>query len=104
MKILDGKLAAASVKDVLKAEVDILLQNNQRKPHLAAILIGNNVASETYVASKVKNCEEVGFESSLIRFDIDTTEEQLLSKIAELNNDNSVDGILVQLPLPKHIN
>jgi methylenetetrahydrofolate dehydrogenase (NADP+)/methenyltetrahydrofolate cyclohydrolase len=103
MKILDGKVAAASVKEMLKLEVDILLSTNQRKPHLAAILIGNNGASETYVASKVKNCEEVGFESSLIRFDIDATEEQLLSKISELNNDAAVDGILVQLPLPKHI-
>jgi methylenetetrahydrofolate dehydrogenase (NADP+)/methenyltetrahydrofolate cyclohydrolase len=103
MKILDGKLAAASVKAVLKAEVDILLQKNKRKPHLAAILIGNNGASETYVASKVKNCEEVGFESSLIRLDIEATEEQLLSKITELNNDATIDGILVQLPLPKHI-
>ena len=103
MKILDGKLAAASIKELLKAEIDTLLKKNQRKPHLAAILIGNNSASETYVASKVKNCEEVGFESSLIRFELDTTETQLLSKISELNNDNTVDGILVQLPLPKHI-
>lgn len=103
MKILDGKLASASVKALLKAEVDTLLKNNHRKPHLAAILIGNNGASETYVASKVKNCEEVGFESSLIRFENDTTEEQLLSKITQLNNDATVDGILVQLPLPKHI-
>jgi methylenetetrahydrofolate dehydrogenase (NADP+)/methenyltetrahydrofolate cyclohydrolase len=103
MKILDGKIAAAAVKEVLKKEVAELLLQHKRKPHLAAILIGNNGASETYVASKVKNCEEVGFDSSLIRFDLETTEEQLLYKISELNNNNTIDGILVQLPLPKHI-
>ena len=103
MKILDGKIAAAAVKEVLKKEVTELLLNGKRKPHLAAILIGNNGASETYVASKVKNCNEVGFESSLIRFQLDITEAALLSKIEELNNNDAVDGILVQLPLPKHI-
>ncbi len=103
MKILDGKVAAASVKELLKAEVDTLLKNNQRKPHLVAILIGSNGASETYVASKVKNCEEVGFASTLIRLDNDIAEHILLEKIDTLNNDNTVDGILVQLPLPKHI-
>lgn len=103
MKILDGKVAAASVKELLKAEVDILLKNNKRKPHLVAILIGSNGASETYVASKVKNCEEVGFASTLIRFDNDIPERVLLEKIDTLNNDATVDGILVQLPLPKHI-
>jgi methylenetetrahydrofolate dehydrogenase (NADP+)/methenyltetrahydrofolate cyclohydrolase len=103
MKILDGKIAAAAVKEVLKKEVTELLLNGKRKPHLAAILIGNNGASETYVASKVKNCEEVGFLSSLIRFELDTTEEELLTKITQLNNDDTIDGILVQLPLPQHI-
>jgi methylenetetrahydrofolate dehydrogenase (NADP+)/methenyltetrahydrofolate cyclohydrolase len=72
-------------------------------PHLVAILIGNNGASETYVASKIKNCQEIGFESSLIRYDENITENKLLEKIVELNNDENVDGILVQLPLPKHI-
>ena len=103
MKILDGKIAAAAVKEVLKKEVIELLSNGKRKPHLVAILIGNNGASETYVASKVKNCEEVGFLSSLIRFELDTTEDELLTKITHLNNDDTIDGILVQLPLPKHI-
>ena len=103
MIILDGKVAAASVKELLKAEVAILLKNNKRKPHLVAVLIGCNGASETYVASKVKNCEEVGFASTLIRFDHDIPERTLLEKIDTLNNDASVDGILVQLPLPKHI-
>ena len=103
MKILDGKIAAAAVKEVLKKDVTELLLQGKRKPHLAAILIGNNGASETYVASKVKNCEEVGFLSSLIRFELDTAEDELLTKITQLNNDDTIDGILVQLPLPKHI-
>ena len=103
MKILDGKIAAAAVKEVLKKEVAELLILGKPQPHLAAILIGNNGSSETYVASKVKNCQEVGFLSSLIRFDINTTETELLAKITQLNNDETVDGILVQLPLPKHI-
>ncbi len=103
MKILDGKIASASVKESLKTEVDSLVQQGKRAPHLAAILIGNNGASETYVASKVKNCEEVGFQSTLVRLDAATEENLLLDKIYELNNDASVDGILVQLPLPKHI-
>jgi methylenetetrahydrofolate dehydrogenase (NADP+)/methenyltetrahydrofolate cyclohydrolase len=79
------------------------LQSGKRPPHLAAVLVGNNGASETYVASKVKNCEEIGFASSLIRFNNDVEESVLLEAIANLNADNTVDGILVQLPLPKHI-
>jgi methylenetetrahydrofolate dehydrogenase (NADP+)/methenyltetrahydrofolate cyclohydrolase len=103
MIILDGKVASAAVKETIKQETAVLLGNNKRVPHLAAILVGNNGASETYVASKVKNCEEVGFKSSLIRFEGDIDEKILLDKIIELNNDATVDGILVQLPLPKHI-
>ncbi len=103
MILLDGKVASAAVKETIKKETTALLENNKRAPHLAAILVGNNGASETYVASKVKNCEEVGFISSLIRFDSNIDEKILLEKIIELNNDASVDGILVQLPLPKHI-
>ena len=80
-----------------------MLSKNLRAPHLAAILIGNNGASETYVASKIKNCAEIGFQSSLIRFDENVTEEELLNKIEELNQQTTVDGILVQLPLPKDI-
>lgn len=103
MLILDGKIASAGVKAALKKEVDELLLNGGRKPHLAAILVGNNGASETYVASKVKNCEEVGFSSTLIRLEDDCTEPILLETITKLNNDPAIDGILVQLPLPKHI-
>jgi methylenetetrahydrofolate dehydrogenase (NADP+) / methenyltetrahydrofolate cyclohydrolase len=103
MIILDGKIASQAVKETLQKEVASIVATGKRAPHLVAILIGNNGASETYVASKVKNCEEVGFRSTLIRFDVDTTEAIILQKIDELNNDTSVDGILVQLPLPKHI-
>src|SRR5690242_6374357 len=103
MQILDGKIASAAIKESLKKEVQEIINNGKRPPHLSAVLVGTNGASETYVASKVKNCAEIGFESSLIRFDENISEEVLLQKINELNNDNSVDGILVQLPLPKQI-
>jgi methylenetetrahydrofolate dehydrogenase (NADP+)/methenyltetrahydrofolate cyclohydrolase len=103
MLVLDGKLAAAAVKEVLKAETAELVKKGKPAPHLAAILVGNNGASETYVASKVKNCEETGFESTLIRLPVDTTEAVLLESIQSLNNNPGIDGILVQLPLPKHI-
>src|SRR3954453_21472769 len=103
MQILDGKLTAQHFKDQLKTEVDTIINSGQRPPHLAAILVGNNGASETYVASKVKNSTEIGFGSTLIRLDEHTSEAALLSEIERLNNDDSVDGILVQLPLPKHI-
>lgn len=103
MLILDGKLAAAATKDSLKQEVAKIISSGKRAPHLAAILIGNNGASETYVASKVKQCGEIGFKSSLIRFEDSITEETLLKSIHDLNSDDTVDGILVQLPLPKQI-
>lgn len=103
MIILDGKIASAAIKESLKKEVEALTNSSKRAPHLAAILVGNNGASETYVASKVKQCAEIGFKSTLIRFDSDVEENLLLLKIEELNNDATVDGILVQLPLPKHI-
>lgn len=103
MLVLDGKIASAAVKASLLQQTQALQAAGKRTPHLAAILVGNNGASETYVASKVKNCEETGFGSSLIRFDDNVTEAELLAKISELNVDNTVDGILVQLPLPKHI-
>ncbi|MBS1749529.1 MAG: bifunctional 5,10-methylenetetrahydrofolate dehydrogenase/5,10-methenyltetrahydrofolate cyclohydrolase [Bacteroidetes bacterium] len=103
MQILDGKIVAQSVKEELKQKVDLLKQEGKKTPHLAAVLIGNNGASETYVASKVKTCGEIGYESTLIRFDESVSEEELLKKIGDLNNDSTVDGILVQLPLPKHI-
>jgi methylenetetrahydrofolate dehydrogenase (NADP+)/methenyltetrahydrofolate cyclohydrolase len=103
MLVLDGKIAAAAVKATLLEQTQALKAAGKRTPHLAAILIGNNGASETYVASKVKNCEETGFGSSLYRMDADVAEAVLLAKIAELNQDPNCDGILVQLPLPKHI-
>ncbi len=102
MQILDGKKAAQAIKDELKIDVAQLATEGKKIPHLAAILVGKNGASETYVAAKVKACEEVGFKSTLIRFDEDETAIKVLDKIDELNNDPDVDGILVQLPLPKH--
>lgn len=103
MLVLDGKIASAAVKAGLLKQTQTLKVAGKRTPHLAAILVGSNGASETYVASKVKNCEETGFESSLYRFDINIDEAVLLQKIDDLNKDPKVDGILVQLPLPKHI-
>ena len=103
MILLDGKIAAQAVKADLLEQSNQLLAAGKRAPHLAAILIGNNGASETYVASKVKNCAEIGFSSTLVRFDADVAETELLNTIDKLNQDNNIDGILVQLPLPKHI-
>ncbi len=103
MKIMDGKLVSQAVKDDLKQKVFDQVAHGMKKPHLAAILVGNNGASETYVASKVKSCEEVGFTSTLIRLDAAITQEELLEEINKLNQNSDVDGILVQLPLPKHI-
>jgi methylenetetrahydrofolate dehydrogenase (NADP+) / methenyltetrahydrofolate cyclohydrolase len=102
MVILDGKLASQAIKSQLKEQV--IQTATGRKPHLAAILVGNDGASETYVASKVRSCEEIGFASTLIRLDADATEAELLRRITGLNADDSIDGILVQLPLPRHIN
>lgn len=103
MQILDGKSAAQAVKDALKIEVAQRAAAGRRVPHLVAILIGTNGASETYVASKVKSCGEVGFKSTLIRADETISALHLLDTIRDLNSDPDVDGILVQLPLPKHI-
>jgi methylenetetrahydrofolate dehydrogenase (NADP+) / methenyltetrahydrofolate cyclohydrolase len=103
MQILDGKKVSQAVKDQLKINVAQLSTEGKKVPHLAAILVGNDGASETYVASKVKSCEEVGFRSTLTRFDADISEHLLLEKIQEFNQDPDIDGILVQLPLPKHI-
>lgn len=104
MLLLDGKLASQAVKEHIKEKVEGLLIEGKRRPHLAAILVGDNGASETYVASKIKTCAEIGFESTLVRLDNTADEATLLQKIAELNNNDTVDGILVQLPLPKQIN
>jgi methylenetetrahydrofolate dehydrogenase (NADP+) / methenyltetrahydrofolate cyclohydrolase len=103
MKLLDGKLVSQAVKDDLKTKTSQLREKGGKIPHLAAILVGNNGASETYVASKVKSCEEIGFRSTLIRLEQQISEEELLQQIKQLNNDADIDGILVQLPLPKHI-
>ena len=103
MQILDGKIAAAAVKETLKTAVSQLKAQGKRAPHLAVILVGDNGASETYVASKQKNSHEIGFLSTLVRLDKTVSEEVLLSEIKKLNDDKTVDGILVQLPLPKHI-
>ena len=103
MQLLEGKVASSAIKEDLKSKISILASQGKKLPHLAAILVGNNIASETYVASKVKNCNEIGITSSLFRFDNSITESQLLEKIEELNNEKDIDGILVQLPLPKHI-
>lgn len=103
MQLLDGKLCSQQVRDEIAEEVEALKAQGKRVPHLAAILVGNDGASETYVASKVKDCEEVGFTSSLIRFEETVAEHSLLAKIAELNDDDQVDGFIVQLPLPAHI-
>lgn len=103
MEILDGKKAAKAIISELKIEVAELNVDGKKIPHLAAILVGNNGASETYVAAKVKACEEVGFKSTMIRLEADISEMKLLEVVENLNKDPDVDGILVQLPLPKHI-
>jgi methylenetetrahydrofolate dehydrogenase (NADP+) / methenyltetrahydrofolate cyclohydrolase len=103
MQILNGKEAAQAIKDSLKLEMAQLASRGKQVPHLVAVLVGNNGASETYVASKVKACEEVGFKSTLIRLEEEITSLKLLDLIRDLNTDPEVDGILVQLPLPAHI-
>lgn len=103
MKILDGKATSSAIKEEIKAEVEQLKSEKGITPHLAAILVGENGASVTYVNAKVKACEQVGFKSTLVKLDSTISEEALLAKIEELNNDSGLDGFIVQLPLPKHI-
>jgi len=103
MIILDGKQTSAKIKEEIEAQVSVMKQQNKRTPHLAAVLVGTNGASMTYVGAKVKACQLVGFESTLIELSAETTEAQLLNKIKELNNNPEIDGFIVQLPLPKHI-
>lgn len=103
MNILDGKLVSAKIKEDIKKEAAAFTAQSGRKPHLVAILVGNDGGSETYVASKMRNCELVGFESTNIRYDVDITEDELIAKIEEINQDPNIDGLIVQLPLPKHI-
>ncbi len=101
--VIDGKLTAFEIKKEIKSEVDILLKSDKKRPHLAAILVGHDGGSETYVAYKIKDCEEVGFKSSLIRFEDDVSDHELLNKIHELNENEDIDGFIVQLPLPSHL-
>ena len=103
MQLIDGKAVAAQIKKEIAEEVEKIIANGGKRPHLAAILVGHDGGSETYVANKVKSCEECGFTSTLIRYEADITEEELLNKVDELNNDPDIDGFIVQLPLPKHI-
>lgn len=104
MKLLDGKIASAKLKASIKLEVDDWVTSGGKTPHLAAVLVGEDGASKTYVESKVRSCKEVGFKSTLVRLEENTTEEELVAVIEKLNNDEDIDGFIVQLPLPKHIN
>jgi len=103
MQLLDGNLCSEQIRQEITQKVDAIKAAGQRPPHLAAVLVGNDGASENYVAFKVKDCAQVGFESTTIRLPDTVTEEELLAKVAELNADDGIDGFIVQLPLPKHI-
>jgi len=103
MQLLDGKATSQQIKDELHVSVQSRKESGKKIPHLAAVLVGNDGGSLTYVNAKVKACEQIGFESSLIQYDDNVSEEELLAKIIELNNDDEVDGFIVQLPLPEHI-
>ena len=103
MTLIDGKAVSAQIKKEIAEEVAQIVAAGGKRPHLAAILVGHDGGSETYVANKVKACEECGFKSTLIRYEADVTEAELLDKVRELNADADVDGFIVQLPLPKHI-
>jgi len=104
MEILDGKKLSQQIKEEIKQAVILRKKKGEKIPHLAALLVGNDGASLTYVGSKVRSCEQVGFKSTLIRLESNITEQALLDKIKELNNDDTLDGYIVQLPLPNHIN
>ncbi len=103
MILIDGTATAATIKEEIAQRVRQILADGGRRPHLAAILVGHDGGSETYVANKVKACEVCGFQSTLIRYEADVTEQELIDKVIELNNDDSIDGFIVQLPLPRHI-
>jgi methylenetetrahydrofolate dehydrogenase (NADP+)/methenyltetrahydrofolate cyclohydrolase len=103
MQLLDGKALSEKIKSEIKSEVDTIINEGSRPPHLCAMLVGHDPASETYVRNKITSCEDIGFKSSLIRFGEDISEAVLLAKIEEVNNDKGIDGLIVQLPLPKHI-
>jgi methylenetetrahydrofolate dehydrogenase (NADP+) / methenyltetrahydrofolate cyclohydrolase len=103
MQLIDGKILSDTIKSEIKIEVDALLLRGEKRPHLAAVLLGNNPASEAYVGNKIKSCEQVGFNSTLIRRDVNVTQEEVLEIVKQLNEDPDIDGFIVQLPLPKHI-
>ncbi len=103
MIILDGKKTSQELKEEIAAEVTEMRQQGQKVPHLAAVIVGNDGASLTYVSSKVRSCEQVGFESTLVRLPEDTTQEELLKEVAALNSNEAIDGYIVQLPLPSHL-
>lgn len=103
MQLIDGKLISATVKQEIAEQVSQMMAEGKKRPHLAAILVGHDGGSEAYVAGKVKDCEDCGFTSTLIRFEDDVTEEVILNEVKKLNEDADVDGFIVQLPLPKHI-
>ncbi|HAR37672.1 MAG TPA: bifunctional 5,10-methylene-tetrahydrofolate dehydrogenase/5,10-methylene-tetrahydrofolate cyclohydrolase, partial [Porphyromonadaceae bacterium] len=102
MKLIDGKAIAAQIKQEIALEVTQIKAAGGKTPHLAAVLVGHDGGSETYVANKVRSCEEVGFKSTLIRYEEDVTEAELLACVDRLNKDADIDGFIVQLPLPKH--
>ena len=102
MKLIDGKATSLKIQDELKTKVNSIINNGGKRPHLAAVLIGDNGASQTYVDAKIKACERVGFDSSLIKKKANITEKELLEVIEKLNNDSNIDGYIVQLPLPSH--
>ena len=104
MQLIDGKAVAAAIKEEIATEVKSIIASGGKQPHLAAVLVGHDGGSETYVKNKVLACEQCGFKSTLIRFEDDITEEELLNCVKQLNEDIDVDGFIVQLPLPKHIN
>ena len=104
MQLIDGKAVAAAIKEEIAAEVKSIMASGGKQPHLAAVLVGHDGGSETYVKNRVLACEQCGFKSTLIRFEDDITEEELLNCVKQLNEDSDVDGFIVQLPLPKHIN
>lgn len=104
MQLIDGKAISAQIKQEIAQEVEEIVAAGGKRPHLAAILVGHDGGSESYVAHKVKACEQCGFKSSLLRFEEDITEDQLVAEIEKLNNDDDIDGFIVQLPLPRHIN
>ena len=103
MQVLDGKKTSLKIQDEIAIEVKKIIAEGKKKPHLAAILVGNDGASETYIGAKVRACERVGFDSSLLRFDSKISQQKLLEEVEKINQNNDIDGLIVQLPLPPHI-